>query len=63
MTQEAMILSDLKKGKRITPVNALNKYGCFRLAARIFDLRNQGHKIGRTIAPAGYAVYFWEGKA
>ena len=33
------------KGKRITPIDALNKFGCFRLAARIADLRKSGHNI------------------
>jgi hypothetical protein len=34
----------------ITPVEALEKYGCFRLAARIEELRKQGHQIvTRTI--------------
>lgn len=38
------ILTHLKK-KPITSLEALNKYGCFRLAARIHELRNSGHKI------------------
>ncbi|MCI2049018.1 MAG: helix-turn-helix domain-containing protein [Lachnospiraceae bacterium] len=29
----------------ITPIVALNAYGCMRLASRIFDLRSQGMKI------------------
>lgn len=29
----------------ITPIDALNVCGCFRLAARISDLKKQGHKI------------------
>lgn len=32
-----------KKG--ITPVEALNKFGCFRLGARIWELRAMGHNI------------------
>ena len=35
----------LKSGKKITAIQALNKYGCFRLAARINDLRNMGMTI------------------
>jgi hypothetical protein len=38
-TQNEMILSDLKKGIIIDPMYALKKYGCFRLAARIDELR------------------------
>jgi len=29
----------------ITPMQALVNYGCFRLAARIRDLRDEGHQI------------------
>ena len=44
-TQNAAILQHLKKGLTITPLRALELYGCFRLSARIFDLRGQGHLI------------------
>ena len=44
-TQNAMILRHLKQGKRITPLDALSKFECFRLGARIFDLKSDGHKI------------------
>jgi rare lipoprotein A len=45
MTQNQQIADYLKKGKAITPIQALNKFNCFRLAARISDLRNDGMKI------------------
>ena len=45
MTQTQRILIYLKTGKSLTPLEALNKFGCFRLAARIADLRSQGHTI------------------
>lgn len=44
-TQNQMILEYLKSGKSITPLTALNKFGCFRLSARILNLREQGHAI------------------
>ena len=44
MSQEKAILSHLKRGP-ITPLDALERYGCFRLAARISDLRSAGHPI------------------
>jgi hypothetical protein len=37
-SQNKKILSHLLAGKTITPMDALQKYGCFRLSARIFDL-------------------------
>jgi hypothetical protein len=44
MTQIQSILDHLKQAP-ITPLEALEQYGCFRLAARIKDLREQGHTI------------------
>ena len=44
-TQNEQILDYLKQGKKITPMTALNKFGCFRLSARILNLRQQGHAI------------------
>lgn len=44
-TQSEKILTYLSKGKGLTPIDALNKFGCFRLAARIADLRSQGYTI------------------
>lgn len=38
-TQERHILTHLNKGNRITSLEALNKFGCMRLASRISDLR------------------------
>ena len=44
ITQEKWILSALYWGP-ITPMQALKGCGCLRLAARIRDLRAQGHNI------------------
>tara|TARA_R110001592_G_scaffold104633_1_gene294312 strand:- start:1007 stop:1231 length:225 start_codon:yes stop_codon:yes gene_type:complete len=44
-TQASNVLEHLQNGKRITPIDALNLYGCFRLSAIIFDLRQQGFPI------------------
>jgi len=44
-TQNEQILGYLSKGKGLTPIEALNKFGCLRLAARIADLRKSGHLI------------------
>jgi len=44
-TQNEQIKAYLSKGKSITPVDALNKFGCFRLSARIKNLRDDGLKI------------------
>jgi hypothetical protein len=41
MSQTIQIYNHLKS-KPITPLEALRKYGCFRLASRINELRNEG---------------------
>ena len=45
MSQNRMILYHLQRRGSITPFQALNEMGCFRLAARIDELRRQGHTI------------------
>lgn len=59
MRQADAILAHLKRTGPITAIDALNKYGVFRLAARNRELRERGEKItthrvktrgGKTIA-------------
>ena len=45
MSQELEILMELKRGHRITPLDALREFNCFRLSGRILDLRKQGYNI------------------
>ena len=46
MSQNKMILNYLKTHKRgLTPIDALQKFGCFRLSARIADLKELGYDI------------------
>ena len=45
MTQAEEIRSALEAGERLTPLDALERFGCFRLGARIYDLRREGMKI------------------
>lgn len=42
------ILTWLKGGNALTALDALDKFGCNRLAARIADLRKTGHTISAT---------------
>jgi len=39
MSQTSDILKALKKGRKITPLDALSEFGCYRLAARIEEIR------------------------
>ena len=57
-TQCAQIKAWLPQGNKITSLEALNKFGCMRLASRIHDLRNAGLDIHteRIITPSGKYV-------
>lgn len=56
-TQSARILRWLKTGRSITPMDALQRFGCFRLAARIYDLRKEGYQIVRKPTGEQWARY------
>ena len=45
MTQTQQIFEHLSRGGSITPREALQDFGCFRLASRISELRKAGHPI------------------
>jgi hypothetical protein len=47
-SQNEMILKHLQTGRRITPMEAIEKYGITRLGARIYDLKQQGYMIHAT---------------
>ena len=44
-SQAKRILEYLKAGNGITPMDALDLFGCFRLGARIADLKKRGYEI------------------
>ena len=44
-SQTAQILAYLKEGNKLTPIEALKLCGCFRLSARIANLRDKGYNI------------------
>lgn len=50
-SQTSKILAYLKAGKRLTPMDALALFGCFRLSGRILDLRRAGHKVITEMLP------------
>lgn len=69
-SQITVILNHLKKSEEINPLEALSKYGVYRLGAVIFDLKREGHNISSRrqyyTKPSGkkghYAVYRLEEK-
>ncbi len=44
-SQNALIKGWLLNGYSLTQLEALNQFGCFRLAARISDLRDKGLNV------------------
>ena len=44
-TQSKLILEHMKRYDDITPLEALEMYGCLRLSARIWELRKKGYII------------------
>lgn len=68
MTQCEEILEYLRENGSITPLEAMQEFGCMRLAARISDLREQGVSIRRIMAksknrkgqPVAFAKYILE---
>ena len=52
-TQAGKILAYLQAGNRLTALEALQQFGCFRLAARIHELRNQKWQIAERMVETG----------
>ena len=48
-TQTKKIKADLDSGKTITAIDALLNYNCFRLSARIRDLKDLGYPVDKTM--------------
>lgn len=44
-SQKEMILEYLQLGHALTPLEALRYFGCFRLGARIADIKKEGYNI------------------
>ena len=51
--QTKQILAHLESGQSITPIDALQLFSCFRLSARIKNLRDQGHKVVTNMIQSG----------
>ena len=61
-TQCKMIIDYLKTAGSITPLDALEDLGCFRLSARIHELRQKGFDIVTVRERRNgkvYARYVW----
>ena len=59
-SQKDKILKHLEDGNSITPIEALEQFGCLRLADVIFRLKQDGHDIQTNMIEKGekrYASY------
>jgi len=52
-TQKAMIKAHFTNGGTLTPMDALNSYGCFRLASVVHSLKADGMLINTEIVESG----------
>lgn len=57
-TQNWCIYRYLARGLKITPLQALSRFGALRLGARIFELKRRGYKVKRRMIdlPSGKTV-------
>jgi Helix-turn-helix domain len=67
-SQSSRILAHLQIGHTLTPMDALNLFGCWSLSQRIKDLRYRGHRIITTmvsdeVTGKRYAQYHLEQSA
>ena len=60
--QTDLILAALVRGDKLTPLDALRRFGCLRLGARIWDIRQRGVAVQRKMVKTGkgknVAMYF-----
>tara|TARA_R100000773_G_C4221308_1_gene120442 strand:- start:4011 stop:4250 length:240 start_codon:yes stop_codon:yes gene_type:complete len=65
MSQEKQIKHYLESGGKISGISALDKFGCYRLSAVIFNLREKGLDIKTKMVATNngqkkYAEYYLE---
>lgn len=61
-SQSKQILDYLQAGNALTPLEAMRKFNCLRLGARIYDLRQLGYQINSRLitdehTKKRYAIY------
>lgn len=49
MTQKERVLNYLQENSSITPMEAWNRLGVYRLGARVHELRKEGHDIKSSL--------------
>ena len=60
-TQKSAIRAALKRGRKLTPLDAFKEFGCFRLGARIYELKREGLDIKsrlKNVNGKNFAEYY-----
>ena len=50
------IAKHLRSGRAITALEALSKFGCLRLSGRIYELKQRGEPIEKTMVKRGEKI-------
>lgn len=53
LSQRQAVLAWLETGRPLTPMQALYEFGCFRLGARVEELRRQGWNVITEMVEVG----------
>lgn len=62
-SQKSLIKKWLQSGRSLTPIQALELFGCFRLSARIGNLKDEGIDVKTkdvTINDKRFTLYYLE---
>jgi hypothetical protein len=65
-SQTNQIKAALESGRKLTALDALRDFGCFRLAARIMEITDAGYPVDRCMIETedGKRVaMYWKGKS
>lgn len=57
MSQKKEIREHLESGRSLTPLEALRFFGCYRLSARIGELRKEGLNIKTSLITRGNKTF------
>ena len=57
MSQTSEILSALKQGEVLTPLDILQRFGSFRASARIMEIRQMGYDVQNLEKSGTHAKY------
>ena len=58
MSQTTEILKALKRGRKLTQLDALADFGCFRLGARILEISDMDYKILKKTIKSSNGKHF-----